>query len=47
VTIEHLRWLIANPGIFVWDEDDRIAGFSVAAYNVSGTRAETFYLCLH
>ena len=30
VTIEHLRWFIANPGIFVWDEDGRIAGFSIA-----------------
>jgi GNAT superfamily N-acetyltransferase len=30
VTIEDLRWFIANPGIFVWDEDGRIVGFSAA-----------------
>jgi len=30
VTIEDLRWFIANPGIFVWDEDGHIVGFSAA-----------------
>jgi GNAT superfamily N-acetyltransferase len=30
VTVEDLRWFIANPGIFVWDEDGRIVGFSAA-----------------
>jgi GNAT superfamily N-acetyltransferase len=30
VTIEDLRWFIANPGIFVWDQDGRVAGFSIA-----------------
>ena len=30
VTIEDLRWFIANPGIFVWDEDGRVVGFSAA-----------------
>jgi GNAT superfamily N-acetyltransferase len=30
VTIEETQWFIANPGIFVWEEDGRIAGFSAA-----------------
>lgn len=30
VRIDDLRWFIANPGIFVWDEDGRIVGFSAA-----------------
>ncbi len=30
VTIDDVRWFIANPGIFVWEEDGRIVGFSAA-----------------
>jgi GNAT superfamily N-acetyltransferase len=30
VTIEDLRWFIANPGIFVWEEEGGIVGFSAA-----------------
>lgn len=30
VTIDHVRWFIANPGIFVWEEDGHIVGFSAA-----------------
>ncbi len=30
VTLEDLRWFIHNPGIFVWDENSSIAGFSAA-----------------
>ena len=30
VTIEDYRWFIANPGIFVWEEEGRIVGFSAA-----------------
>ena len=30
VTIEDVHWFISNPGIFVWDDDGQIAGFSAA-----------------
>ena len=30
VTLEDYRWFIDNPGIFVWVEDGKIAGFSAA-----------------
>jgi len=30
VTIDHYHWFIDNPGIFVWEEGGRIAGFSAA-----------------
>jgi GNAT superfamily N-acetyltransferase len=30
VTIDHYRWFIDNPGIFVWEENGQIAGFSEA-----------------
>lgn len=30
VTIDHYHWFIDNPGIFVWEENGRIAGFSEA-----------------
>jgi len=30
VTIDDVRWFIANPGVFVWEEDGLIAGFSAA-----------------
>jgi GNAT superfamily N-acetyltransferase len=30
VTIEDLRWFISNPGIFLWEEDGRVVGFSAA-----------------
>jgi GNAT superfamily N-acetyltransferase len=30
VTIDDIKWFIANPGIFVWEEDGRIVGFSAA-----------------
>ena len=30
VTIEHVRWFISNPGIFVWEQDGQIVGFSAA-----------------
>ena len=30
VTIDHYHWFIDNPGIFVWEEEGKIAGFSAA-----------------
>jgi ribosomal protein S18 acetylase RimI-like enzyme len=30
VTIEEVRWFIANPGLFVWEEHAHIRGFSAA-----------------
>jgi GNAT superfamily N-acetyltransferase len=30
VTVADLRWFIDNPGVFVWEEDGVIAGFSAA-----------------
>jgi GNAT superfamily N-acetyltransferase len=30
VTNEDVQWFISNPGIFVWEENGRIAGFSAA-----------------
>jgi len=30
VTLEDVRWFIDNPGIFVWEEKNVIAGFSAA-----------------
>jgi GNAT superfamily N-acetyltransferase len=30
VTVEHYCWFIDNPGIFVWEEDGKIVGFSAA-----------------
>ena len=30
VTLDDIRWFIANPGIFVWEEDGRIVGFAAA-----------------
>src|SRR5271156_1020196 len=30
VTLDDIKWFIANPGIFVWVEDGRIVGFSAA-----------------
>ena len=30
VTTEDICWFIDNPGIFVWEEDRRIVGFSAA-----------------
>jgi GNAT superfamily N-acetyltransferase len=30
VTVDHVRWFIANPGIFLWEEDGQVAGFSAA-----------------
>ncbi len=30
VTIEHVRWFISNPGIFVWEEAGKVVGFSTA-----------------
>jgi len=30
VTLEELRWFIANPGIFVWENNGTVAGFSAA-----------------
>lgn len=30
VTLEDIVWFIDNPGIFVWDEDGRVVGFSAA-----------------
>ncbi len=30
VTIEHVRWFISNPGIFVWEEAGQVVGFSAA-----------------
>jgi GNAT superfamily N-acetyltransferase len=28
VTLDDLRWFIANPGIFVWEQDGGVQGFS-------------------
>ena len=28
VTFANYQWFIANPGMFVWEEGDRIVGFS-------------------
>jgi GNAT superfamily N-acetyltransferase len=30
ITVEHVYWFIDNPGIFVWEEDGGIVGFSAA-----------------
>jgi GNAT superfamily N-acetyltransferase len=30
VTVEHYRWFEQNPGVWVWEEDGRILGFSAA-----------------
>ena len=30
VTIDHYHWFIDNPGIFVWEEEGTIVGFSEA-----------------
>ena len=30
VTMDHYRWFIDNPGIFVWEENGKIVGFSAA-----------------
>jgi GNAT superfamily N-acetyltransferase len=30
VTIDHYHWFIDNPGIFVWEENGEIVGFSAA-----------------
>jgi GNAT superfamily N-acetyltransferase len=30
VTINDYQWFIANPGIFVWEEDGRVVGLSAA-----------------
>jgi GNAT superfamily N-acetyltransferase len=30
VTIEDVRWFISNPGIYVWEENGRVVGFSAA-----------------
>ncbi len=30
IGVEDVRWFISNPGIFVWDDDGTIAGFSAA-----------------
>ena len=30
VTVDHVRWYVDNPGIFVWIEDQRVVGFSAA-----------------
>lgn len=30
VPLEHYHWFIDNPGIFVWEEDGKIVGFSQA-----------------
>jgi ribosomal protein S18 acetylase RimI-like enzyme len=30
VTIADIRWFIANPGLWVWQEDGDISGFSAA-----------------
>jgi GNAT superfamily N-acetyltransferase len=30
VTVEHYCWFTDNPGIFVWEEDGKIVGFSAA-----------------
>ncbi|TDW16817.1 ribosomal protein S18 acetylase RimI-like enzyme [Rhizobium azibense] len=28
ITLDDLRWFIANPGIFVWEQDGEVLGFS-------------------
>jgi GNAT superfamily N-acetyltransferase len=30
VTVEDVRWFVDHPGIFVWEEDNKIVGFSGA-----------------
>jgi len=30
VTVADIEWFIANPGIFVWEADGRVVGFSAA-----------------
>jgi ribosomal protein S18 acetylase RimI-like enzyme len=30
VTTDDVRWFIKNPGIFVWEEEGRVVGFSAA-----------------
>ena len=30
VTIEHYKWFEQNPGVWLWEEDGRILGFSAA-----------------
>jgi GNAT superfamily N-acetyltransferase len=30
VTIDHVRWFIGNPGIFVWEDEGGVVGFSAA-----------------
>jgi GNAT superfamily N-acetyltransferase len=30
VTVDHVGWFVDNPGIFVWEEDGKIVGFSAA-----------------
>lgn len=30
VTVEHVRWYVENPGLFVWVENSKIVGFSAA-----------------
>jgi hypothetical protein len=30
VTVDDVRWFIANPGIFLWEENAQVVGFSAA-----------------
>ena len=30
VTVNDVKWFIANPGIFLWEEDAQVVGFSAA-----------------
>jgi GNAT superfamily N-acetyltransferase len=30
VTVDHVGWFVDNPGIFAWEEDGKIVGFSAA-----------------
>jgi GNAT superfamily N-acetyltransferase len=30
VSVDHVAWFVDNPGIFVWEEDGSIVGFSAA-----------------
>ncbi|KQV10804.1 acetyltransferase [Rhizobium sp. Root1203] len=30
VTLDDIRWFIANPGIFVWEQDGDVCGFAAA-----------------
>lgn len=30
VKLEDVRWYVGNPGLFVWEEDGKIVGFSAA-----------------